>query len=217
MNEELARYHMIEQQLRTCELMSPETVALLYADHRESYVPAAFRAFAFTDIALPLSPTASMLTPKLETRLIEAAGLRPEAKVLQIGTGSGHLAALLAECSQEVWSMEIDPALAEQARINLAARGVANVHVVAGDGLAGLPEQAPFDRIVLSGGVSRVPQALLSQLKVGGRLLAFVGQAPTMSLQRIERVGEDAFSTADLYETEVPMLQGGVATPVFSF
>lgn len=217
MNEETARHHMIQQQLRTCERMSPATVELLYTDRREHYVPAAYRALAFADVALPLSATAAMLTPKLETRLLEEAGLRLDDKVLEIGTGSGHLAALLAEQAREVCSVEIDPALAERARANLANDGVVNVTVEVGDGLAGLPAHAPYDCIIVAGGVAEIPAALLGQLKVGGRLLAFVGTAPAMSLRRVVRQAEDAYATTDLLETVVPMLQGGAAARHFVF
>jgi len=217
MNQELARHHMIQQQLRTCERMSPETVELLYADRREHYVPAALRAFAFADVEIPLSATAAMLTPKLETRLLQEAALRPDETVLEIGTGSGHMAALLAERAREVRSVEIDPALAERARANLADDGVVNVTVEVGDGLAGMPEHAPYDCIVVSGGVAEIPAALLAQIKVGGRLFAFVGTPPAMSLRRVVRHAEDAYATTDLLETVVPMLQGGATARRFAF
>lgn len=207
MNLETARHHMIQQQLRTCERMSPDTVDLLYADRREHYVPAALRAFACADVALPLSATAAMLTPKMETRLIETAAVKAGQRVLQIGAGSGHLAALLAEYAQQVWAVEIDPELAEQARRNLAEDGVANVTVVEGDGLAGLPEQAPFDVIVLSGSVSEMPPALCAQLAAGGRLLAVVGREPVMLLRRMTRQAGDVFITENLMDTSVPPLQ----------
>jgi protein-L-isoaspartate(D-aspartate) O-methyltransferase len=217
MNEELARHHMIQQQLRTCERMSPETVELLYADRRENYVPAACRALAFADVGIPLSATAAMLTPKLETRLLQEAALSPDETVLEIGTGSGHMAALLAEQAREVWSVEIDPALAERARANLANDGVVNVNVEVGDGLAGLPEHAPYDCIVVSGGVAEIPAVLLAQIKIGGRLFAFVGASPVMSLRRVVRQAEDVYVTTDLLETVVPMLQGGATARRFVF
>ncbi len=207
MNTELARHHMIQQQLRTCERMSPDTVELLYADRREHFVPPARRALAYADIEIPLEAGVSMFTPKLETRIFEAAGLQPTNRVLEVGAGSGHMAALLAARSQAVWSVEIDPTLAEQARRNLAQAGVRNVQVEVGDGLVGLTAQAPFDVIVVSGGVTEIPAALLEQLADGGRLLAFVGSGPVMNLLRLTRVEAKTLITDDLMETRVAMLQ----------
>lgn len=207
MNFETARYHMIEQQLRTAEILSPAVVQQLYADRRETYVPAACRALAFADTMIPLGQEACMLTPKLEARLLQAAGLQGGEKVLQIGTGSGHLAALLAETAQQVWSVEIDHALAAQARANLQNDGVDNVTVEVGDGLDGFPAQAPYDVIVVAGGLADIPAALLAQLKPGGRLLAFTGRAPVMVLRRITRRAEGTDSCEDLLETVVPMLR----------
>ena len=216
MNFETARYHMIEQQLRTCELLSPEQVEQLYADRREAYVPDAYRALAFADTAIPLGQGVEMLTPKLEARLLLAAKLKGDERVLEIGTGSGHMAALLAERAAQVWSVEIDPVLAERARANLQNEAIDTVIVEVGDGLSGLAAQAPFDRIVLSGGVTEVPAALLAQLKIGGCLLAFVGTAPVMNLCRITRHAEGVDGLETLLETAVPMLRQP-ASPRFVF
>jgi protein-L-isoaspartate(D-aspartate) O-methyltransferase len=222
MNYEKARHNMIEQQLRTAEMLSARVVDLLYADQRENYVPEAYRALAFTDCAIPLGPKdAVMLTPKLEARILQTADLQRSDRVLLIGTGSGHMAALLAEQAQQVWSVEIDPALAERARNNLVNDGVANVAVEVGDGLGELPaavaKHAPFDFILITGGVAEIPAALLSQVKVGGRLLAFVGTSPVMKLRLVTRETEEAYSSSDLLETDVPLLQNGSATERFSF
>lgn len=217
MNTETARHHMIQQQLRTCERMTPRTVDMLYADRREHYVPPQCRKLAFADIALPLGNGAEMLTPKLEVRLVEEAALAPDARVLLVGAGSGHLACLLAECAAQVWAVEIEPSLAERARQNLQDDGVHNVTVETGNGLAGLRDQAPFDAIVLAGGVGAVPAELLAQIKVGGKLLAFVGAAPVMHLHCITRSAEDSYVTRDLLETVVPMLCDDTQAKAFSF
>lgn len=209
MNYELARHHMIEQQLRPWEVLDPGVVELLYADRREDFVPAAYRALAFADVAIPLGGGAEMLPPKLEAHALQALAVQPHERVLEIGTGSGHMAALLAARAAEVWSVEIDPALAEQARANLARRGIGNVHVEVGDGLLGLAARAPFDAIMVSGGVTEIPAVLLEQLKVGGRLLAFVapaGMAPMMAMRRLTRT-DAAVLSEDLMETVVPALQ----------
>ncbi|MCX8017464.1 MAG: protein-L-isoaspartate O-methyltransferase [Rhodocyclaceae bacterium] len=211
MNHELARRHMIEQQLRPWEVLDPAVVATLYADRREDFAPSGQKTFAFADIALPLGVAdAVMLPPKLEAHCLQALELKPGERVLEIGTGSGHMAALLAARAQEVWSVEIEPALAEQARANLRHAGVSHVHVEIGDGLNGLPDHAPFDAIMVSGGVIEVPTALTDQLAVGGRLLAFLAppdRAPVMTLSRITRVRADALVREDLLETSVPLLR----------
>jgi protein-L-isoaspartate(D-aspartate) O-methyltransferase len=142
--------------------------------------------------------------------------LKASDRVLEVGTGSGHLATLLAEIADHVWTVEINPALAEAARRNLESDRVVNVSVELGDGLAGLPAQAPFDVIVVSGGLAEMPAVLKAQLAEGGRLIAIVGSGPVMRLQRLTRVGQDNFVTEDLMETSVPMLQQA-AKAKFSF
>ncbi len=215
MNTELARHHMIQQQLRTSERMSLDTVQLLYTDRREHYVPSACRALSFADIEIPLAGGASMFTPKLETRILDVVAVQPTDRVLEVGAGSGHMAALLAARAQEVWSIEIDPGLAEQARRNLAHAGPQNVHIEVGDGLAGLAAHAPFNVIVVSGGVVEIPAVLLDQLAIGGRLVAIVGCGPVMNVRRLTRL-EAGVVTDDLMETSVALLQQP-DKPRFSF
>ena len=210
MNYELARHNMIEQQLRPWKVGNPVVIDQLYADRREDFVPAAYRALAFADVEIPLGHGASLLPPKLEGRILQALVVQPHERVLEIGAGSGHMAALLATRAKEVWTVEIVPALAELARANLARQDIDNVHVEVGDGLAGLAARAPFDVIVVSGGVNEIPANLIDQLGVGGRLIAFVASvdmAPIMSLRLLTRVSADAVSSEDLLETVVPMLK----------
>lgn len=213
MNFETARHNMIEQQLRPWQVDAPAVIDQLYADRREDFVPVAWRALAFADVEIPVAPgrtDACLLPPKLEGRLLQALAVQPRERVLEIGAGSGHMAALLAARAQEVWSVEIDPQIAAIARANLERAGIDNVRVETGDGLAGLAAHAPFDAIAVSGGLHEVPRALLDQLAVGGRLAAFValpGQAPTMALRLFRRSGADACARADVLETVVPLLQ----------
>lgn len=213
MNFETARHNMIEQQLRPWNVYDPDVITRLYADRREDFVPEAYRALAFADVETPIAPgksAACLLSPKLEARVLQALAVQQGERVLEIGAGSGHMAALLAGRAREVLSIEIDPALAAIARANLDRAGIDNASVESGDGLAGLPAQAPFDVIVVSGGLTAIPQALIDQLAVGGRLAAFVtlpGQAPTMSLRVLKRISNDAVASTDVLETVVPMLQ----------
>ncbi|MEW6512809.1 MAG: protein-L-isoaspartate O-methyltransferase [Pseudomonadota bacterium] len=210
MNYEQARHNMIEQQLRPWRISDPTVIDQLYADRREDFVPDAYRALAFADVEIPVAPGVALLPPKLEGRILQALALQPHERVLEVGAGSGHMAALLAARAREVWSIEIDPAVAAIARANLGRADVDNVHVEIGDGLDGLLAHAPYDVIVVSGGVNELPAALVDQLAVGGRLMAFVAlpdQAPTMALRCLTRVSADAVSSEDVLETSVPMLQ----------
>jgi len=138
-------------------------------------------------------------------------------RVLVVGAGSGHLSALLAEEAEQVWAFEIDPALAERARQNLAADGVANVDIVVGDGLSGYAEHAPFDFILIAGAVQAIPAVLQEQLKPGGHLLAFVGNAPITGLRQLTRQADGSLLSQDLLETLVPQLHQAARPARFQF
>jgi protein-L-isoaspartate(D-aspartate) O-methyltransferase len=158
-----------------------------------------------------------MLAPKLEARLLQDTQVQRHERVLEIGTGSGFMAALLAHRAQSVITLEKVGALATQAAANLRRAGVLNASVREMDGKAGLPGDAPFDVILLSGSVAEVPQVLLDQLKVGGRLLAIVGQEPVMRAVRITRLSDSALQSQDLFDTMAPRLVGFGEPPRFSF
>lgn len=222
MNFESARHNMIEQQLRPWLVNDPAVIEQLYADRREDFVPDAYRALAFADVEVPVAlgmRDVTLLPPKLEGRILQALAVQPHERVLEIGAGSGHMAALLAARAKEVWSVEIDPAVAAIAHANLGRAAVENVHVEIGDGLNGLAAHAPYDVIVVSGGVAEIPQALVDQLAVGGRLIAFVTlpeQAPTMALRCLRRISMEAVASKDVLETVVSMLKQ-VAVKKFVF
>ncbi len=216
MNLEQARFNMVEQQIRPWDVLDTDVLDLLMAVKREDFVPAAHRRLAFADTQLPLGHGVAMLKPNIEAHALQALSVKKEERVLEVGTGSGFMAAALAAQAGHVWSVEIVPALAASARENMQQAGVSNVTVEQGDGLAGLPAQAPFDAIMVSGAVASVPQELLAQLKVGGRLFAFVGAAPAMHAQRITRVSENDYRTESLFETVVELLQAS-AKPKFVF
>ena len=206
MNIEQARFNMIEQQIRPWDVMDADVLHLLSVVKREDFVPLAYRALAFADMEIPLGQGQFMLAPKVEARLLQDATVQKHEKVLEIGTGSGFMASLLAHRAQRVISLEIDPELAKLARANLQKAGIHNAEVRQADGSQGAPQDAPFDVIVLSGSVAEVPQALLSQLKVGGRLVAVVGEVPVMRATVVTRHGEAAFSTAQAWDTVAPRL-----------
>jgi protein-L-isoaspartate(D-aspartate) O-methyltransferase len=222
---ELARFNMIEQQIRPWDVLDLDILALLGAMKREEFVPLAHKALAFVDTEIPLVPGAEaalksgrcMLAPRVEARMLQDLHLRPNETVLEVGTGSGYMAALLGARAQRVISLEIDPVLARMARENLQRAGVGNVEVREGDGSKGVPGEGPFDAIVLSGSVAEVPPALLSQLKVGGRLAAIVGNEPVMRATFITRTGETAFETRQPWDTVAARLANFPEPSRFSF
>jgi len=217
MNIEQARFNMIEQQIRPWDVLDPRVLDLLFVVKREDFTPPAYRSLAFADMEIPLGEGQCMLAPRMEAKLLQELGLRDSDKVLEIGAGSGYMAALLAARAEQVTSIEIRPALAEQARRNLAAAGINNVRVETGDGANGWAAGAPYDVIVVSGSVPELPDVLLGQLRLGGRLAAIVGSAPVMEAVLITCTGEGIYNRVNLFETVVAPLDGIAARPAFAF
>jgi protein-L-isoaspartate(D-aspartate) O-methyltransferase len=207
MNLEQARFNMIEQQIRPWDVLDTEVLHLLSVVKREDFVPLAHKSLAFVDMETPLGHGDQvMLAPRVEARMLQDAAVKKHEKVLEIGAGSGYMAALLAHRAQQVFSLEINPELATLARSNLQKAGIHNAEVRNVDGAKGAPVEGPFDVIVLSGSVAEVPHALLSNLKVGGRLIAIVGNEPMMRATLITRTGEADFKTAQPWDTVAPRL-----------
>ena len=203
---EQARINMIEQQIRPWEVLDQSVLDLLLQVRREQFVPPHLRALAFVDFELPLNIDGvetgeTMFAPKVEARLLQELGIHPHEQVLEVGTGSGYMAALAAHKAQTVWTIEIDPRLQAFGASNLARAGVRNARVEGGDGSLGWSAHAPYDVIIVSGSLPYLPPALLDQLKIGGRLTAIVGSAPAMSAQIVTRTGKDAFEPLALFET----------------
>jgi protein-L-isoaspartate(D-aspartate) O-methyltransferase len=169
----------------------------------------ALKALAFADLELPIGNGQTMLSPKIEARVLQEAGVRSTDIVLEVGSGSGYMAALLASKAEYVHTVEIDPVLAETARRNLRQAGVSNVSVEIGDAALGWSGPSPYDVIVLSGSLPELPDAFLQKLKPGGRLMAFIGTAPVMQARLIIRSDDQAFNSINLFETVVPALITG--------
>jgi protein-L-isoaspartate(D-aspartate) O-methyltransferase len=217
MNLEQARFNMIEQQIRPWEVLDQSVLSLLAAVRREDFVPPAYRALAFVDTEVPLPEGQCMLAPKVEARLLQDLHVGRHERVLEVGTGSGFMAALLAHRAQRVTTLESRPVLAAMARANLQRAGIANADVREADGSKGWPAEAPFDVIVLSGSVPNVPPALLDQLKVGGRLAAIEGQEPVMRAVLFTKVAERQHRRIELFDTVAPRLDGFPEPSRFSF
>jgi protein-L-isoaspartate(D-aspartate) O-methyltransferase len=217
MNIEQARFNMIEQQIRPWDVLDQDVLNLLSLVKRENFVPAAYRNIAFADLEIPLPGGERMLSPKVEARVLQELAVTKHETVLEIGAGSGYMTALLAARGRSVTTVEISPELAAFAEQNLAANGVSNAQVVTGDGSLGWPDGAPYDVICVSGGLPVMPQEFLEQLKVGGRIAAFVGDAPVMKAQIITRVDEKQFRVSDIFETLVAPLKNAVQPSRFKF
>ena len=221
MNIEQARFNMIEQQIRPWDVLDPSVLELLARVRREDFVPSAYQALAFVDTEVPLptstGPTQSMLEPRVEARLLQELAVHKHERVLEIGAGSGYMAALLAHRAQHVTTLEIDPELARMATTNLRRAGVMNATVQQADGSRALPAEGPFDVILLSGSVAEVPQTLLAELKVGGRLAAIVGHAPVMRATLVTRSSANGYASVELFDTLAPRLRGFPEPARFSF
>ncbi len=217
MNIEQARFNMIEQQIRPWDVLDLEVLGLLSIVKRENFVPAAYRDLAFADLELPLPGGHKMLFPRVEARVLQELAVKKHENVLLIGAGSGYLAALFAARAQHVTAVDIDPAIAKLAEDNLRDNGVTNAEVALGDGSRGWPAKAPYDVICVAGGLPVVPQEMLEQLKVGGRLSAFVGGRPVMKAQIITRIDDTQYRVADVFETYVDHLVNAIEPSRFKF
>ena len=219
MNLEQARRNMIEQQIRTWDVLDLDILQTLVAVRREAFVPAAYQTLAFVDTEIPLPQGENMLSPKLEARLLQEAAVQAHESVLEIGAGSGYMAALLAHHAKQVVTVEIVPELKALAEKNLAGYGIVNVSVALGDGARGWTGSGSqqFDVIMISGSLPVMPDAFLRQLRTGGRILAVIGEAPVMSACMITRVSEDAWDTVKLFETSIKPLRNAEKPSAFRF
>jgi protein-L-isoaspartate(D-aspartate) O-methyltransferase len=217
MNIEQARFNMVEQQIRPWDVLDQEVLDLLYVVRREEFVPETYRELAFSDLEIPIGEGERMMSPKLEARVLQELAVKPSDKVLEIGTGSGYLTALLAHRAAHVHSVEINPTLKAFGEGNLRRAGVRNVTVEGGDGARGWPKHAPYDVIVLTGSTPVLPELLPAQLKPRGRLFAVVGEAPVMSARLVTAVTHGSYSTVDLFETVLAPLKNAESRGKFVF
>lgn len=221
MNTEKARFNMIEQQIRTWDVLDQDILNLLMVVKREAFVPAAYKSLAFMDTEIPLACGENMLAPKLEARILQETAVKKHETVLEIGAGSGYMAALLAYKARHVTTVEIEPELKALAEKNLAEYGISNATVTLGDGAQGWTgsghSSAPYDVIVISGSLPVLPNAFLQQIKVGGRILAIIGEAPVMTAEIITRVSDVAYNTVKLFETSAKPLRNALTPSHFKF
>ncbi|AXK38959.1 protein-L-isoaspartate O-methyltransferase family protein [Crenobacter cavernae] len=217
MDFEKARFNMVEQQIRPWDVLDIKILDLLFAVKREDFVQPEQRDIAFVDVQLPLPNGTLMLEPKVEARLVQDLDIRPTDRILEVGTGSGYVTALLATLGREVVSVEIDPAQKARAEANLRKAGVDNATVLDGNGIEGVPGKAPFDAILVGGSLPVVPEALKQQLAIGGRLAVVVGDEPVMRAIVVTRDSETAFGETVSFDTVVPRLAKACALAPSAF
>jgi protein-L-isoaspartate(D-aspartate) O-methyltransferase len=216
MNIEQARFYMIEQQIRPWDVLDQGILDLLSIVKREEFVPAAYKTLAFSDTEIPLPCGQNMFAPKLEARILQEAAVKKHENVLEIGTGSGYMAALLGYKARHVTTVEIEPELKAFAEKNLSKTLVSNVTVALGDGAKGWGNEQ-YDVIIISGSLPVVPASMLQQIKIGGRLIAMVGEAPVMSAEIMTRISDISYNTLKLFETSVKPLRNAVTPSHFKF
>jgi protein-L-isoaspartate(D-aspartate) O-methyltransferase len=216
MDIEQARFNMIEQQIRTWDVLDQRVLDLLFAVRREEFVPPAYRLLAFADLEIPLGVGQSMWTPKMEARVVQELKLEGGESVLEVGTGSGYLTALLARMGSRVTSVEIDPRLAALGRANLQRNAVAGVELVQADAARGYGT-GTYDAIVLTGSTPVLPDAWMRQLRPGGRVFAVVGERPVMTARLVKWVAPGAVTSDDLFETVIAPLVNAPTPERFEF
>lgn len=214
---ERARFNMVEQQIRTWEVLDQRVLDLLMHVHREEFVPPQYRALAFVDMEIPIGHEERMLAPRLEARIVQELALRPRDKVLEVGTGSGYLTALLASLGRHVVSVEIVPEFTQTAGARLAAHGIANVTLETGDAARGWDRHGPYDAIVLTGSVPVLSGAFQKSLRPGGRLFAVVGEPPVMQARLVTCGTAGACNAAALFETCIAPLKNAQQPARFVF
>jgi protein-L-isoaspartate(D-aspartate) O-methyltransferase len=206
MDIEQARFNMIEQQIRTWQVLDQDVLDLLFVIRRERFAPEKWRALAFADMEIPLGHGQAMWPPKLEARVLQEVAPKKTDTVLEIGTGSGYLTALFAAKAQHVYSVEIIPEFSKQAAQTLRSEGISNITLEVGDAARGWNAHAPYDAIVLTGSVPLLLEVYQQALKPGGRLFVIVGDPPVMAAKLIGCVAPGAYSSVDLFETCVAPL-----------
>ena len=216
MDFEQARFNMVEQQIRTWEVLNQDVLELLFKVRREDFVPPAYRALAFADLEIPLGDGERMWAPKLEARVLQVLDLDRNDSTLEIGTGSGYLTALLASCCAAVTSVEINPRLSTEARSKLARAGIVNAHLDVGDGARRWGDQQ-YDAIVLTGSTPELPASWVQQLKPAGRLFAVIGDPPVMTARLLRWTAPGAIATEDLFETVLAPLHNAAQPARFVF
>ncbi len=206
---------MIEQQIRTWEVLDQNVLDLIARVRREDFIPEEYRLLAFADTSLPIGHDQVTMPPKVEARMLQALDIKPEDHILEIGTGCAYMTALLASAGRYVTSVDIFAEFTHTASIKLSRHAINNVTLQTGNAIKGWPGHAPYDVIAVTGSLPEITNCFREQLKIGGRLFVIIGTTPVMDARLITRIGENEWSQESLFETDLPPLIGIQQTPVF--
>lgn len=217
MNYEQARINMIEQQIRTWEVLDQDVLSLLGELHREDFVPEPYKQLALADINIPLHHGQVTMTPKMEARILQSLAVEDSDKILEIGTGCGYFTGLLARSGGIVHSIDIYEDFTREAAGKLNRSGIDNIRLHTGDALWGWPGEAPYDVIAVTGSVPYWIPEYEEQLTIGGRLFVITGESPIMDACLVTRIGDDEWSREYLFETDIPPLVGATKASSFEF
>ena len=216
MNLDQARFFMVEQQIRPWDVLDPKILDLLQDTPRHLFVEKENEDLAYSDIELPIGSEQAMMFPRVEGRLLQAVDIDSSERVLEIGTGSGYLTALIAKQAQSVDTIELHASLQESAKSRL--KSFENINFHTGDGCTNWNDGQAYDVIMLTGSVTEVPQAYKEKLTLGGRLCVVAGRSPAMTAQVVTRVSEQEWEVETLFETDLmPLISSAQNKNHFSF
>ena len=217
MNFERARSNMVEQQVRTWEVLDSKVLGLMENVHREDFVPVRYRKLAFADLSVPLAMGQSMMCPRVEGRMLQSLDLQQEDSILEIGTGSGFITACLSVMARRVVSVELFEELYREAEIRLRDKHMHNVELYVGDVMTGWQPQQAHDVVVVTGSVPAVPESFRDWVNPGGRMFVVVGESPAMEARLLTRVGFSDWREESLFETDLPRLVNSTPPANFDF
>ena len=216
MDTDFARQQMVDQQVRAWDVLHPDVLQVLKNIPREQFVPTGYEALAFADTEIPIGHGQFMMTPTLEGRLLQALKPTSSDKVLEIGTGSGFLAACLARLSDSVTSVDIHDDFLAAAKVNLEDSGIGNVTLLSMDAMQELPDEK-FDVVAITGSIEDFDPRFVDALNPGGRLFVVVGTGPAMDARLVTRTGDNDWQSESLFETVLAPLVNGSKPPQFLF
>ncbi len=201
-----AQENMIKQQLRTCDVLDTELLNVIRQTPRDHFVPEAYKSLAYADELIPIGHDQTMMLPTHEAQMLQFLALKPHEKVLEIGTGSGYITAILARMTKQVYSVDIFPEFTNSARDKLTSLQIHNAQLATADAALGWDAHAPYDVVVITGSLPYLPRNFLDSIKVHGRLFAIIGLVPVMHAVMYTRVTEEKFDKKVLFETNIKPL-----------